>query len=59
MGVSGQRHTPRSVTVTIILIIIIIIIMSKGKVIHSYGMKAQKEKGITPFIFKLGTTDND
>ena len=58
MGLGGQRHTPISVTVTIILIIIII--MPKGKVVHSYAIKAQKEKRVTtPLIFKLATTDND
>jgi hypothetical protein len=38
MGMGGQRHKPRSVTVTIILIIIIII--PKGKVVHFYTMNA-------------------
>jgi hypothetical protein len=58
MGMGAQRHTPRSVTVTIILIIIIII--PKGKVVHFYTMKAQKEKrAVATFILKTGITDNN
>jgi hypothetical protein len=38
MGVDGQRHTPRSVTVT--AIVIKTIITPEGKFIHFYAMNA-------------------